>query len=390
MQQIQTPSPHEQASNHTKTHVNNNMKAVNSTLSVIIIWLSWLMLVPLVSLKGANGFLAAPNTVFAVVPNHRHSSGREGGRLFQSSRAETIESILLEKKTTTFPPSFPPFFPQRQRRRHNNNKSATVSPHSNAQSVVVVSVGDVFEYLFSTTVPFIFTSLQQVGQNALFRIKTVWTQVWWLFPLTLCLVPIYTTLCWQSTPSTPEFWKLVDTRHIGFHNMLSFLSSNISYFVSGTWMVLWMKQPSPQIRTSHVRKLGLWVLLAGSVSTLYHTVQSLGEYSVAEALCYLDHGIAGTAVLYFWRRCGRPSITTFLLGMVGLALLACPWWYTLSHSLWHWVSAAVTICWVRDGIQQQHHHHYQQQQNGGGTPESPSLQPHQPSPPVVVVTEWRP
>jgi hypothetical protein len=142
--------------------------------------------------------------------------------------------------------------------------------------------------------------------------------------------------------------------------------------------MLWIKQQQQQ-HYHHVRKLGLWVLLAGSVSTLYHTVQSLGEYNVAEALCYIDHGIAGTALLYFWRRCGTPSITTVTLGMIGLALLACPWYYTLSHSLWHFVSAAVTVCWVQDGMQRQRNTELKD-------PSSPPPQ----SVPVVVVTEWRP
>jgi hypothetical protein len=36
--------------------------------------------------------------------------------------------------------------------------------------------------------------------------------------------------------------------------------------------------------------LGLWVAAAGAISTLFHSFQVLGDYGIAEGLCYIDHG----------------------------------------------------------------------------------------------------
>ena len=121
--------------------------------------------------------------------------------------------------------------------------------------------------------------------------------------------------------------------------------------------------------------LGLWVLLAGLVSTLFHTVQTWGDYAVAEGWCFVDHGVALAALTYFrhvlgWPRTMRTGIVAIL---AGLALVAPPAGfvplvvhtvvrlgylpraaapagaYAVLHALWHVLAAWTAVWWALDG-----------------------------------------
>lgn len=213
-------------------------------------------------------------------------------------------------------------------------------------------------------------------------------QWWWLTPLSLCLVPVVCEFVLQTSASTPDFWKMVDCRYlvqtpsiVGF-----FLLSNIAYLLAGARMIL-QCPPGPgkyqtQATTGRISMLlalpkptrhtwlGLWVITAGVVSAVFHSVQSLGDYTAAEAWCYLDHGVAISAVAYFWHVCGPPSKRALAIGLAGIVALALPLrpGYAWLHSLWHFMSAAAAVAWVEDGrvarrarLEACFHHHQQQQ-----------------------------
>ena len=244
----------------------------------------------------------------------------------------------------------------------------------------------------------------QVQQQVSLVTHKVIRKHWWSWPLTLCLVPLITFLCWQTTPSTPTWWKLVNVRDTFLSHTYGellqtiFLASNVSYLLAGLY--LWYKFPplsrplvryddKPQQR-SRTKKdttnnknstnknlsasrvsmilaalvhnnplgrialsqqffLGAWVLLAGLVSTIFHSVQTLGDYAIAEGWCYLDHGVAISAILYFFRICGRPNKIVWTLGGTGLVALSIPNGYAWLHSVWHVLSAAAAVVW---GLQQ--------------------------------------
>jgi hypothetical protein len=93
--------------------------------------------------------------------------------------------------------------------------------------------------------------------------------------------------------------------------------------------------------------LGVWILLAGAVSTIFHSVQALGSYVIAESLCYVDHGVAISAFLYYFKTCGFPSKKVWALGIAGLlALVFTHPFYAVLHSLWHFLSAAAATLWA--------------------------------------------
>jgi hypothetical protein len=87
------------------------------------------------------------------------------------------------------------------------------------------------------------------------------------------------------------------------------------------------------------------------MSTIFHIVQAVGDPLLAEALCYLDHGIAISGGLYFWHICGRPSKTTLAIGSVGIVALCLPLrpGYAWLHSAWHFLSAAAAVAWTQQG-----------------------------------------
>jgi hypothetical protein len=69
--------------------------------------------------------------------------------------------------------------------------------------------------------------------------------------------------------------------------------------------------------------LGVWILAAGLVMTLFHTVQGLAAFRVAESLCYLDpNGVAVPVGLHYFDTLGLPSRRVLLHGLPGLV---CTW-----------------------------------------------------------------
>ena len=224
---------------------------------------------------------------------------------------------------------------------------------------------------------------------------------WYLLPSLLCFVPIFTWAVWQTIPVTPDVWKLVNMDFIWWyythqHEALSvigtFLASNASFFGAAFYLLhqshrrlchpvenmspttspitsptkptvtataTGLYHPRPKIIPS---SLGYWVLAAGIMSTIFHTVQACGNYRIAEALCYLDHGIAGTAVCHFYSQCGAPSLRTLLCGIVALVTLAFPITsihlpsYTTLHSIWHALAAVTAVLWASDARQYDWYH----------------------------------
>lgn len=179
-------------------------------------------------------------------------------------------------------------------------------------------------------------------------------QYWWSLPLTLCMVPVF-----FGPVSTPQFWKMVQVDYIlecpdATLVIGAFLGSNLSYFLAG--YRIFCDLPSRRRNRLFVCPYGGlagWIWAAGLISTIFHAVQSMGQASLsyAEALYYIDHGIAGAAVFYFYHICGLPNWHATGLGMAGLLCLALPLrpGYAWLHSLWHVLSAAAAWMWTCQG-----------------------------------------
>lgn len=173
--------------------------------------------------------------------------------------------------------------------------------------------------------------------------KTI-SEIWWLSPILLCFVPLISQLFFSTLPATPEVWKLVNLPALCQNNayfVAGFLASNISYLAS-----------AGLLGASRRFRPAAWVLAAGLVSSAFHTVQTFGTYSLAEAWCYLDHGVAITAILYFWRTFGLPNSKLFWgTAAAGLLTLVAPTGnngkiYTVMHSAWHVFSASAAVIWA--------------------------------------------
>jgi hypothetical protein len=184
---------------------------------------------------------------------------------------------------------------------------------------------------------------------------------WWCFPMLLALVPPYCVLFKGSFASMPDWWSVVNMDHIAASDnanwiIAPFLGSNVAYALSGIYL---MKQfrffdisesGSLVFRPTKFSMLGVWVLIAGLISTIFHSVQALGSYALAESLCYLDHAVAGSAVFYFFDTCGVPSKMTSLIGTVAMfTLVVTTPSYAWLHSSWHYLSAATATQWALDG-----------------------------------------
>lgn len=224
------------------------------------------------------------------------------------------------------------------------------------------------------------TTAKVVGAKCHAAARHSATNFWWSLPSLLCLVPLYTLAAWQTMPTTPGVWKLVNMELVWQHLppssaasvVAAFLASNVSYLIAAAYLLRSRGISGAVVDPENSKKqqrgsicsnngggilipasLGWWTLLAGAMSTVFHTVQAVGDYGVAEALCYWDHGIAGTAILYFWYACGRPSPRAWLCASAGVAALAfpvaaCPPIYPWLHSLWHVLSALAAVVWARD------------------------------------------
>lgn len=185
-------------------------------------------------------------------------------------------------------------------------------------------------------------------------------QCWWCLPMTLALVPPFWALFYRTHPSMPSFWPLVQLDSVlhsqyGAIILGTFLLSNIAYFVSGIYLYLQyhllIPEEEAEVSTGRDPLLGGAVLTAGTVSTIFHTVQALGPTSIAESLCFIDHGVAISSVLYFFQKLGWPSRRTWLLSIAGLVTLAIHHvGYAWLHSIWHLLSASAAVVWARDGL----------------------------------------
>jgi hypothetical protein len=152
----------------------------------------------------------------------------------------------------------------------------------------------------------------------------------------------------------PEWWPVVGLNGIfgayWWPVIGGFLASNICYFASGVYLV------DKFYHRQKFKMLGVWILVAGLVSTLYHTVQSLvGVNAVSETLAYIDHGIALSAGCYYLDTCGWPSKKVLTIGLSGIACLAVcnsAEAYAILHSCWHGLSAAAATIWAIEGYGQ--------------------------------------
>ena len=190
-------------------------------------------------------------------------------------------------------------------------------------------------------------------------------QTWWLCPMLLALVPFYSALFLGKCASMPEWWQVVKMDTIRQSNDAAliiggFLVSNIAYFASGAFLLTRFPVRSikkresrfPRLKPTSFSMLGIWILLAGTVSTIFHSVQALGSHAISESLCYVDHAVAISAAFYFLKRCGFPSRRVLAIGIASLATLV--YWhpaYAAIHSLWHFLSAATATQWALEGYQ---------------------------------------
>lgn len=291
--------------------------------------------------------------------------------------------------------------------------SITASSSSTAQAVVVTMLTVAIEALLqatsyilarktttTTTASLAYLSTMFNGPkpslDGLANVSAAVTEAaqhfWWTGPaILLCgVVPIHTLCVYQTLPTTPAVWKLVNMEfvHTAAHAVTIiavFLASNLSYILAAAHLLRQSKNRAgtsmarttqPFLQSSRERQqeppqntlpiaaaaaktavpaaLGWWILAAGCMSTIFHAVQAWGDYGIAEALCYLDHGVAGTATLYFWHACGAPSLRTWLWAAAGLTTLAFPITavypplYPALHASWHVLSAIAALVWVQD------------------------------------------
>jgi hypothetical protein len=200
---------------------------------------------------------------------------------------------------------------------------------------------------------------------------------WWCSPMILALVPIISILFLQQLPSMPSFWRVgkMDDVFLSPYARLiisSFLLSNLSYLLSGAFLAVKLSSSSSlsgnnvtnnnnkkprrlRLMVTRYTWLGVWIMAAGIISTIFHSVQALGPYALAECMCYLDHAVALSAMAYFLHVCGPPSRTVWSWGIAGLVVLALPvssGIYAYSHSAWHFLSATAATIWALQGFQQ--------------------------------------
>ncbi len=176
----------------------------------------------------------------------------------------------------------------------------------------------------------------------------------------LALVPPYSVLFRGTYATMPDWWGVVDMGHIAASDhahwiIAPFLGSNAAYALSGTYLMkkfgfLKLTKGAFRFYPTKFAMLGVWVVVAGLMSTIYHSVQALGSYALAENLCYLDHAIAGSATFYFLDTCGAPSKTTAFIGAIAaVTLVAATPNYAWIHSAWHYLSALTATRWALDG-----------------------------------------
>lgn len=189
-------------------------------------------------------------------------------------------------------------------------------------------------------------------------VREVLRKSWWIYPMVLALVPLYCAVAKGTCATMPEWWQVVKMDHILRSKNAAlvvgcFLFSNISYFLAGAYLLSrfpFQRNVKGSLKPTRYSMLGISILIAGLVSTIFHSVQALGSYAVAESLCYIDHGVAISSGFFYFDTCGWPSRLTLALGIVGLAALVFAYpGYPFLHSSWHFLSAAAATSWAVDG-----------------------------------------
>mmetsp|Transcript_22374 Transcript_22374/g.47027 ORF Transcript_22374/g.47027 Transcript_22374/m.47027 type:complete len:326 (-) Transcript_22374:36-1013(-) len=231
--------------------------------------------------------------------------------------------------------------PGRSRFETRNNGGAVSSPYLNT-SILLQGAGNLLASLASSAIELL-------------------RKYWWSFPMVLALFPPYCVLFKGTYASMPDWWSVVNrdnfaTAKITNWSIASFLGSNIAYALSGIYLHQRFRfcersqRGSLEFRPSRFSNLGVWILVAGLISTIFHSVQALGSYALAESLCYLDHAVAGSATFYFFDTCGIPSKVTSLIGALAITTLVISTpSYAWFHSSWHYLSAAAATRWAIDG-----------------------------------------
>lgn len=227
--------------------------------------------------------------------------------------------------------------------------------------VVLSKAGTVREAVeqLSERYPWLISVGAQISKTST-TVSNVLVKSWWHLPMLLALVPLYTVVFHGTYASMPHWWQVVNMEYIRKSQSAAiviggFLLSNIAYFVSGSYLVnRFPFKPAKKgllpIQPTRFTMLGIWILLAGAVSTIFHSVQALGSYAIAESLCYVDHGVAISASFYYFKTCGLPSRKVFAIGIAGLAALVLTYpSYALLHSAWHFLSAAAATKWAVEG-----------------------------------------
>jgi hypothetical protein len=212
---------------------------------------------------------------------------------------------------------------------------------------------------FTLSFPAWTVALSSLSENLSMSVR----KYWWLSPMVLAIIPVYHAVVNGVCVAMPEWWSVVEMHHIAASDSAPwvighFLGSNISYFMSGCFLMLkrfpllrWRtKGRGIKIRVTKFSLLGAWICLAGLVSTIFHSVQALGSYPLAQSLCYVDHAVAFSSFCYFLDTCGFPSKRVLSIGSASLVTLAVTSpGYTFLHSTWHYLSAATATLWALEG-----------------------------------------
>ena len=217
--------------------------------------------------------------------------------------------------------------------------------------------------------------LRTIFSASLVGARYALSRSWWCFPFLLTVYPLFYFLAAGKPATSPSFWSmpilssLIHSPSAGVI-ITGFLLSNISYFLSGLYLldlipdIRWaipsrrklMEKKVDEPGFSENPLLGTLILLCGVMSVLYHTFQTIGAqyHHIAETFYYIDHGFAISSILYFLNLCGVPGKRTLALGTTGLVLLATgsirgAETYAFIHSFWHFFSAGASLSWAHDG-----------------------------------------
>ena len=201
---------------------------------------------------------------------------------------------------------------------------------------------------------------------------------WWCFPFMITVYPLFHFLASGKPATSPSFWSMPVLSSL-IHSPSAgvviggFLLSNISYFLSGLYLLNVIPRLDVRLEAPSKRKLtvktepgpgfsdnpllGIMVILCGVCSVFYHTFQTIGPqyHAVAETFFFIDHGFAISTILYFLSLFGVPSRKTMAIGTAGLLMLAAGGLrgaeaYAWIHSLWHFFSAGASVSWAHDGL----------------------------------------